>query len=263
MPIILEQCELFGRPKGVLHFFSTVEGGCSVGNYASLNLGAYCGDLPENTMANRKLLCREIGIETNRLVIPREVHKDGICLIDNRFFQLNEEEQSAFLSQIDALVSRMTGVCLGITTADCVPVLLYAPQAQTIAAIHAGWRGIACEIIAKTIRKMSEMGAETNEIIACTGPCISAEAYQVGAELIHAFAPIFTREEMARICFQTADGTHADLRLAANLQLENAGIPADKIAIHPGCTFNDHRYFSARRQGVESGRMVSGIMMLG
>lgn len=260
MALKLEHCELFDRQKGVRHFFSTVEGGCSEGNYASLNLGAYCGDKPENVEANRMRLCQELGIEKSRLIIPREVHKEGICLIDEEFLLKDEEARGELLSQSDGLITRLPNVCLGITTADCVPVLLYAQKAEIIAALHAGWRGIACEIVPKAIKILLSMGADPSEIIACTGPCISRKNYQVGDELINEFAKIFRPNECDKILFASANGTHADLRQAVKIQLENLGISAENIALHPGCTYSDEHYFSARRQGLQSGRMVSGVM---
>ncbi|MBP5457878.1 MAG: peptidoglycan editing factor PgeF [Paludibacteraceae bacterium] len=262
MPIRLEQCDLFGRQENLRHFFTTVEGGCSNGNYSTFNLGAYCGDLPENVKANRKILCQELNISPERLIVPREIHKDGIFLIDESFFEKNEEERIQTLLESDALITRMKGVCLGVTTADCVPVLLYAPKTKIVAAVHAGWRGIACEIIAKTVVLFEQMGAQCEELIACTGPCISVEAYQVGEELINGFSKVFSSEEMALICIKSQEDFHANLRLAAHIQLKNANISEENIYIHPGCTFSDKRYFSARRQTIQSGRLLSGIMMV-
>ncbi|MBO4807054.1 MAG: peptidoglycan editing factor PgeF [Paludibacteraceae bacterium] len=262
MPITLEQCDLFGRQENLRHFFTTVEGGCSNGNYSTFNLGAYCGDLPENVKANRKILCQELNISPERLIVPREIHKDGIFLIDESFFEKDEEERIQTLLESDALITRMKGICLGVTTADCVPILLYAPKTKIIAAVHAGWRGIACEIIAKAIECFEQMGAERDELIACTGPCISVDAYQVGKELIDGFSLVFSAEEMSQICIKKGDGFHADLRNAAYIQLKNAGIDAKNISIHSGCTFSDKRYFSARRQTVQSGRLLSGILLI-
>lgn len=261
MPIALETSDLFAQQDNLRHFFTTVEGGVSNGNYATFNLGAYCGDLPENVQKNRDLLCQELNINSERLIVPREVHKDGIFLVEEDFFQKGEEAREEALAQCDALITQMKNVCLGVTTADCVPVLLYAPEAKIAAAVHAGWRGIACEIVTKTISRLCQMGASIEEIIACTGPCISAEAYQVGPELINEFSKIFHRQDISSILIQIQDSIHADLRNAVNIQLENAGISPLNISTHPGCTYYDERYFSARRQGLQSGRLLSGIMM--
>lgn len=261
MPIKLEQCDLLGQQEKLCHFFTTVEGGCSNGNYSTFNLGAYCGDLPENVQTNRDILCKELRISRDKLIVPREIHKDGIFIIEKSYFDKSEEERTIAISESDALITSMEGVCIGVTTADCVPVLLYAPDTKIIAAVHAGWRGIACEIVPKAIATFEQMGAKREEIIACTGPCISIDAYQVGEELINGFSEIFSKEELSQICINTQDGIHANLRLAVNIQLKNAHIAQQNISIHPGCTFSDIRYFSARRQSIHSGRLLSGIMM--
>ena len=102
--------------------------------------------------------------------------------------ELTETQQKQQLDGVDALFTSLPQVCVSVSTADCVPILLYAPDTKTVAAIHAGWRGTVLQIAAKTVRQMSrETGCNPELIQAAIGPSISQEAFEVGEEVVEAF----------------------------------------------------------------------------
>jgi len=241
------------------HFSSTRVGGCSSGNYNSLNLGFNSGDLPEMVNANRLLLCTALGIHPDPIVFPKQTHTDTIKMITSGFFELDKGAQKQFLNETDAVVTDLKGVCVAIKTADCVPVLLYDPKRNVIAAVHAGWRGTVQSIAEKTIKLMvDKYGSEPLDLWAGIGPSISPEVYEVGEEVWKQFDPEF---------YLPTDPTKPDKRLldlwhANHHQLIVAGIPANQIEVARTCTFSDpDRFFSARRDGIKTGRMATGIIM--
>ena len=126
---------------GVVAFSSTRQGGVSEGNYAAFNVNHYCGDQPEHIAENRRLLFNLLGIDEAHLVYPHQTHQTEVRQIDNRFMAMSAAERNDYLEGVDALITDLRGVCIGVSTADCIPVLLYDEAHHAVAAIHAGWRG--------------------------------------------------------------------------------------------------------------------------
>lgn len=164
---------------------------------------------------------------------------------------------------VDALVTNVPGVCIAVSTADCVPVLLYAPDVKTVAAIHAGWRGTVQRIVAKTVRFLiDEHGADPCLMKAGIAPSIGPDAFEVGEEVVDAF-----REagfEMPRILKRNVDTgkAHIDLWEANRLQLLSEGLSTGHIELAGICTYtHPDDFFSARRLGIKSGRILSGIIV--
>jgi len=243
----------------LLHFSTTRMDGCSMGNYGSLNLGFNSGDLPGNVIENRIRLCAALGINPDKLVFPKQTHTATIKTITAGFLDLDIRERMHFLNETDAVITNRKGVCIAIKTADCVPVLLFDRKQKVVAAVHAGWRGTEQNIVSKTIHKMAEeFGSAPSDLFAGIGPSISPEVYEVGEEVWKKFTPEF---------YQPTNPSKAGKRLldlwSANFhQLINAGVPVDQIEVSRTCTFSDPiRFFSARRDGLNTGRMATGIMI--
>lgn len=119
---------------------------------------------------------------------PRQVPGNGIAIVDEHFLKMSSDEQKEAVSQADALITNIPEVCIGVTTADCVPVLLYDPVKKCIAAIHAGWRGTVQHIVSVTIRSMFlHFGSLSADIYAAIGPSIGYEQFEVGDEVYEAF----------------------------------------------------------------------------
>ena len=122
------------------------------------------------------------------LVVPHQTHDTVVKVVDEAFLRLSSEEQLKQLEGVDAMVSDMKQVCLCISTADCIPVLCYDTRQKVIAAIHAGWRGTVAHILRGTLEKMHCIfGTEGKDVIACIGPSISLESFEVGEEVYEAF----------------------------------------------------------------------------
>jgi YfiH family protein len=261
---MLEFSTILSKEPPISHFFSTRRGGASTGNYASLNLGAFCGDDPAVVAKNRKILCNTIGIDVDRLIVPRELHDNEIKEIEPSFFNLSKEEQLNFVSTCDALITNMREVCLAVSTADCVPILLYDKKLRIVAAVHAGWKGVVKKILPMTIELMqTKYNSNVEDIIAATGPCISVDLYQVNQDVVNEFQSVFGKDEMSHILQTKENGTlFIDLKKAVLIQCKKANLLDENVEIHSGCTFQTGElYFSARRDSVYSGRMLSGIFL--
>lgn len=244
--------------------FSTMRGE-DYGNYGGFNITHYCGDEPQHVELCREELCKQLGVDDNRLILPRQTHSDKVVAIDTAFMQLGKEEQANALMGVDAVMTNLPQTCIGISTADCIPVLLYDTKLGAIAAIHAGWRGTVAKIVCKTIEEMRKRyGSQPGDINAIIGPGISLDAFEVGDEVYEAFKEAgFLMQKIARR-YPTADGGtkwHLDLWEANSLLLQECGVERESIEAAGICTFTRHtEFFSARRLGINSGRIFSGIM---
>ncbi len=248
----------------IFHFVTTRRGGCSEGAYAGFNCTHYTGDSLENVRHNRELLCEALPRQLLELVIPYQVHGTEVRVLDSGFTALTDKAKTELLSGVDALVTDVPGYCLCISTADCVPVLLYDTRRKVVAAVHAGWRGTVQRILQKTLTVMAEVyGTVPEDVSAGIGPSISAASFEVGEEVRQAFSE--AGFDMPRISFRHEDTgkCHIDLWEANRLQLLESGIAAAHIEIAGICTYrNCEQFFSARRLGVKSGRILSGILLM-
>lgn len=248
----------YPTPTAFTAFTTTRPGGVSTEKYAEMNLSHYCGDAPEHVTENRRLLAEQLGLNTASLIVPRQVHGTEIRAIDSTYLSLAPEAQAAFLEGVDGLVTDLPRVCIGISTADCVPVLLYDVRRKAVAAVHAGWRGTVAGIAAKGVHTLAATyHSQPDDLHALIGPSISQEAFEVGEEVFQAFADAgFPMEKIA----VKKEKWHLDLWAANCLQLEAEGLPLEHIAVSGICTFSHaDTYFSARRLGISSGRLYSGI----
>ena len=184
------------------------------------------------------------------VVIAHQQHTDHIRRIDDPLMPSE-------LEGVDALITDRRDLCLCITTADCIPVLLYDPHTAAIAAVHAGWRGTAKRIVEKTISAMQrEYGTKAQDLYAVIGPGICGRHYEVGTEVLEAF------NDAGFPLDQVAKGRLLDLPLANRLSLLQAGIPDTHIHDCAICTYeNDQEYFSYRREGPHTGRLLNGILL--
>ena len=245
----------------VTAFTTTREGGCSIGNYASMNVNAYCGDTPEHIKENRRRLCCELDIPIHHLVMPHQTHQTKAAAITPRFLEFTQQQQADYLEGIDAVMTNIKGVAIGVSTADCVPILIYDSRHHVAAAIHAGWRGTVGHIAEKAIDEMnSYYGTIGSDCKAVIGPSISLDSFEVGDEVYDSFrsagfynAPIYALRN---------GRWHIDLWECNRLQLLNKKIDAHNIHVAGICTYqSSDRFFSARKLGIQSGRLFSGIIL--
>ena len=254
------QLDYYKMGTCVVAFSSTRRGGYSKGNYAEFNINRYCGDTEEDIRKNRELLCQMLDINDDCLLMPHQVHLTKVAQINEHFLALNATERQEELEGVDALMTNLSGICIGVSTADCIPILLYDKEKQAICAVHAGWRGTVRRIVEKTIMTMTEAyGTQPQQLMAQIGPGIHLDNFEVGDEVYETFA----REDfdMSSISLRK-DKWHIDLPECNRLQLIASGVKPQNINVSPICTFQQSaNYFSARRLGINSGRIFTGIML--
>lgn len=187
------------------------------------------------------------------LVRPTQVHGCRVAHVGTG----GEAEPAA----ADAVWSAQGGPPVAVVTADCVPILAASPNGELVAAIHAGWRGLAAGVIEAGIAALADAGADPARLVAAIGPHASACCYEVDAPVRDAFAPIGST--LVEAAFLEAGPGHwlCDLSLLARAALERAGLAPENLgALEGACTVCEpERFESHRRDGAASGRLVHAI----
>ena len=241
----------------VRHAFFTRRGGVSSGLYDSLNCGFGSDDDAAKVAENRARAMAKIEIAADRLVTPYQVHSNRVAVIDRPL-------DRASWPEVDALVTRESGLVLGVLAADCVPVLLADAGAGVVGAAHAGWRGSLDGVLESVVEAMEQLGAERARIVAGIGPCIAQRSYEVGPEFP---APILEQSagDEDLFCPAPRPGHFLfDLRGYAARRLVRGGV--SKVQCLPCDTCGEpDRFFSYRRacQNGEAdyGRGLSAIYL--
>ncbi len=229
--------------------FSTLRrGDVDLGQSAAMPDIGYNGFNQWRNPSNRKLLAQRLGIDANRFVVPHQTHSNHVAHVS----------EPCQLEDVDAVFTTEKNLCVCVSTADCIPVLLYDERNGVVAAVHAGWRGTVARIVECTLECMqNECGTQGDDVKAVIGPGISLDAFEVGDEVYEAFRSAgFPMQQITRRDAKW----HIDLWEANRLQLENCGVR--RIELCGECTFTNHtRYYSARHDGIQSGRILNGIML--
>jgi YfiH family protein len=244
---------------GIRHGFFTRDGGVSGGLYASLNGGVGSGDAAAHVAENRARMAAAVGVEPHRLLTASQIHSPQVVVAETPW-------PVEARPRADAIVTRMRALAIGVTTADCGPVLFADPKAGVIGAAHAGWRGALAGIVEAAVDAMERLGAERGQIRAAIGPMIRQSNYEVGPDLIARFGA----EDPAGSRFfapASRDG-HAMFDLAGYIgaRLTRAGIrQVEDVGL---CTYADaDRFFSFRRTThraeADYGRHVNAIALAG
>ncbi|MGI9534062.1 MAG: peptidoglycan editing factor PgeF [Thermodesulfobacteriota bacterium] len=177
-----------------------------------------------------------------------QIHSDKILKISN---------EDLIFSEGDSLYTDLKGVGVGIYTADCLPIIYFAEEINIVGAIHAGWRGTLNEIATKTfIYLIQELNCKSSKIYVAIGPSIEGNCYEVGEEVAEQFINKFDNVDL----FLTKKNNtkfKLDLKEANNYQLQSTGIT--HIDLFGNCTFCDKTLPSYRRDGRDSGRILSFI----
>jgi polyphenol oxidase len=242
---------------GIRHGFFTRQGGVSGGLYASLNGGVGSNDDTGHVAENRARMAAAVGVEPGRFLTCYQLHSPQVVVAETPW-------PADARPRADAIVTRMRALAIGISTADCGPVLLADPDARVIGAAHAGWRGALRGVIEAAVEAMERLGAERRHIRAALGPMIRQPNYEVGPDLIARFAA----EDPAshRFFAPAARHGHALFDLAGYIgaRLSRAGIhDVEDIGL---CTYGDaERFFSFRRTThraeADYGRHVNAIAL--
>ncbi|MFC2475610.1 MAG: peptidoglycan editing factor PgeF [Prevotella sp.] len=241
-------------------FSTTRHGGASKGLYGELNINPFCGDDKVAVLRNRQALAHVLTIEEQHLVLPHQVHGTAIKVVDDDFFALTSEARGRFVEGIDGIMTDCKGVSIGVSTADCIPIILYDEAHHAAAAVHAGWRGTVKRIAGKAVNAMTlRYGTRPEQLKALIGPGISLKNFEVGDEVFDAFR--HEGFDMNRIAVRY-EKWHIDLPECNRLQLIETGVRAENIINSAICTYdNAADYFSARHLGINSGRIYTGIIV--
>ncbi len=251
----------FVRPVEGVEAFSTMRGEVDKRNsYSGMNLCDYVGDDALRVLDARITLAMQLGVDLDDLIMPRQTHSCRVAVIDEDFRLMDIDRQESALEGVDALVTALKGVVIGVNTADCVPIALVDDQASVIAVAHAGWRGTVGRIAKAVVEVMCRQGAHAERIQAVMGPSICQDCFEVGDEVVEAFKQArFNLDDIVMRNSETGKA-HIDLRAANRALLIDAGVPSSQIVLSHHCSRCEHdRFFSARRLGINSGRTFTGI----
>lgn len=164
----------------IRHAFFTRSGGVSQGVYASLNGGVGSNDAPDKIAENRARMAAALGVKADRLLTPYQIHSPDVVVADEPWTRENRP-------RADAIVTRVPRLAIGVSTADCGPLLFADSEAGVIGAAHAGWRGALAGVIEATIVAMERLGASRDRMTAALGPTIRQPNYEVGPEFVERF----------------------------------------------------------------------------
>ena len=218
----------------------------------TLNLALHVGDDVEKVLRNRKAFAEAIGVDANRFTTCQQVHGSKVVQVTKEFVGSGAKDFSNTIADTDALITNLPDVPLMLFYADCVPVLLADLETGAIGLAHAGWRGTVANIGAKTLAAMGEaFGTKPENVLAAIGPSIGACCYEVDD---------FVRDQSSGYeeFFASKGGGkyHLDLWGMNDKQLQEAGVPAEKITIAGICTNDNVELFcSYRAEQGKTGRM--------
>ena len=222
---------------------STRQRGVSPGGFG-MNTSFRVGDTPENVRANRKLFFGAAGIDGGKLATAGQVHGAVVALA----------ETSGHYQGCDALITSVRGLCLGISVADCLPILLLDPDHRSVGIVHSGWKGSGGKVVLRTLEMMSEaFGTRPGDVRAYIGPSAGGCCYEVGEEV----AAIFPEDVLT-----VGGGGRLRLDLSAfnRSVLLRTGVPEAQIAVSGHCTIHEPEIFhSYRRDRSGSGRMLAVV----
>jgi YfiH family protein len=253
------QAPSLSKLPGIRHGFFTRAGGVSEGLYASLNGGVGSKDAPDNVTENRARMAKSLGVAPERLLSCYQIHSPDVIVAETPW-------PASDRPRADAIVTRVPELAIGVSTADCGPVLMADAEARVIGAAHAGWRGALTGVIEATIAAMEKLGADRRRIVAASGPMIRQPNYEVGQDLVDRFVALepntirfFKKGERAgHSMFDLGGYIGSRLRRSKVEQIEDLGL----------CTYaNPAQFYSYRRSThraeADYGRHINAISLSG
>jgi YfiH family protein len=250
---------LLSSVPGIRHAFFTRAGGVSSGIYAGLNGGLGSQDEPQKVHENRRRMAATLDVAPEKLLTLHQIHSPDVIVA-------TEPWPTTVRPKGDAMVTKVPGIALGVTAADCGPVLMVDPKARVIGAAHAGWKGALGGVVEATIEAMEAQGASRDGIIVGLGPMLRQRNYEVGMEFVARFEEV--DPDNARFFSSASRHGHAMFDLPGYIQarLSAAGVlMVDDIDL---CTYADEdSFFSYRRathrKEPDYGRHVHAIVLEG
>ena len=227
----------------VPHCFTTRLGGVSEGYLSSLNIGMNRGDSPENVRENYRILTDALGCELSDLVLTHQIHTDIVRVATRE--EAGKSLDNRDFAECDGLITNEPGVALVIFTADCTPILLHDPVTGAVGAAHAGWKGTALGIAAKTVEAMArEFGCDPGNIRAAIGPNISVCCFETDRDVPDAMVAALGKEAEAFIHYKN-EKYYVNLKEINALWLRKAGVK--EIEISDACTACQKERFWSHR----------------
>ncbi len=253
------QASSLAKLARIRHAFFTRDGGVSRGIYATFNGGVGSNDASDSVAENRARMARSLGVEPRHLLTPYQFHSADVVIAE-------EPWTAEARPHADAVVTRTPELAIGVSTADCGPLLLADHRAGVIGAAHAGWRGALSGIIEATLAAMERLGAERSRIVVALGPTIRQSKYEVGPEFVERF--LTANIDNARFFTASEREGHAMFDLAGYIagRAERAGITHfEDLGL---CTYAEpDRFYSYRRTVLRGepdyGRHINAIALSG
>jgi YfiH family protein len=244
---------------GIRHGFFTRAGGVSDGLYASLNAGVGSHDAPGNVAENRSRMAAALGVAPLDLLTAYQIHSPHVVTVERPW-------SADARPRADAIVTKIPRLAVGVSTADCGPVLFVDDRARVVGAAHAGWRGALTGLIEATLDAMERCGADRGRIVAAVGPMIRQPSYEVGSDLVARFSAADDANE--RFFKPSPRPDHALFDLAGYVAARIARAGVARIEDIGHCTYADAgNFFSYRRSchrgEPDYGRHVNAIALLG
>ncbi|MBR1152187.1 peptidoglycan editing factor PgeF [Bradyrhizobium sp. JYMT SZCCT0428] len=228
---------LLSAIPGLRHAFFTREGGVSGGIYEGLNGGLGSNDDAAHVAENRRRMAEQMGVAPDRFLSVHQIHSPDAVVATGPW--------TGDKPRADALVTRTEGLAIGVTAADCGPILFVDPTARVIGAAHAGWKGALTGVIESTVDAMEKLGADRSGTVAAIGPLIRQHSYEVGGEFLERFLDADAGNAAYFIASERAGHSMFDLAGYIRMRLENAGVlMIDDIGVD---TYSDERFYSYRR----------------
>jgi YfiH family protein len=243
--------------SGIRHAFFTRTGGVSDGLYESLNGGVGSEDSPDKVAENRARMANSLGVAPERFLTCYQIHSPTVVVAETPW-------PASERPRADAIVTRTPGLAIGVSTADCGPVLMADPQARVIGAAHAGWRGALTGVIESTVAAMVNLGAERARIVAAAGPMIRQPSYEVGQDLLDRFVALEPNTIRFFKPAQRPDHWMFDLAGYVVSRLRRAKVGEIEDLGH--CTYADSSQFysyrrSTHRAEADYGRHINAIAL--
>ncbi len=251
------------RTGVVKHAFSTRLGGVSRGVYATMNFGFTRGDDPAHVIENYHRMAHILGVEMNRMVLSHQTHTVNV----RRMTEADAGKgivKSRDYADVDGLITDVPGLTLVTFFADCVPLYFVDPVRRVIGLSHSGWRGTVKRMGQVTLERMrEEYGTDPADAVACIGPSICGDCYEVGGEVVEEFAQAFSTCHHDRIFYAKSNGKYQlDLWAANRIVLEEAGVKPGNIHVTDICTHcNPQLLFSHRTAGEARGNLAAFLAL--
>lgn len=244
--------------------FSTRYGGVSTGVYSSMNLSYSRKDRPEHVLENYRRMAKALEVDMEKMVVSWQTHTTNVRLVTEEDFGKGVLRDRDY-QDVDGLITNIPGVTLVTFYADCVPLYILDPVHKAIGLSHSGWRGTVKRMGEKTLKAMNHaFGTNPGDVIACIGPSICKDCFEVGEEVVEEFRQAFSARHWAELFEpgRKAGKYQLDLWRANQIVFTEAGVDPDKIHTTNICTkCNPEHLFSHRAMAENRGNLAAFLCL--